>query len=404
MGRSLLLGHGSPDEGASATTSLLAKGFRPFFLLAGLFAVGIVPLWLLILRGAATSPHYLDPITFHAHEMLYGFTVAVLAGFLLTAVGNWTQRETAVGWPLATLCGLWLAGRVAMLSASALPRGLTALVDLAFLPTLIAVLAVPLWAAKSRRNFIMLGVLTALWITNASTHFEALGLLPIGVARRAVATGVNLIALVMLIMAGRIFPMFTKNATGVTSIRSLPALDKATVVAMLLAIAIDAWSPAGTVSALLFVAAGVLAIARSVHWGARYSFGNPLLWVLHAGYAWLCFGLLLRAAANLGLVALSSLGTHALTVGAIGGLTLGMMARVALGHTGRMLAAPASMTLAFVTINLAAAARCFGPLAAPNRYMEALLLSGVLWAVAFAIFVATYAPILLRPRVDGRPG
>jgi uncharacterized protein involved in response to NO len=401
MARSLLLPFGS--AATERPSGFLAKGFRPFFLLAGAFAVGIVPLWLFILHGAVGSPPYLAPATLHAHEMLHGFTVAVLAGFLLTAVGNWTQRETVIGWPLLALASLWLMGRVALLLPGALPRGLVALLDLSFLPGLIVVLARPLLAAKNRRNFVMLGVLAALFVTNAVVHAEALGLVPLGFGQRANLAGVNLVSLVMLIMAGRVFPMFTKNATGVTSIRSVPWLDATTVGAMGLALALDVAAPTSDVTALAFGAAGTLAFARSVHWGARHSGREPLLWVLHAGYAWLCLGLISRALA-VELAVPSSLGTHALTVGAIGTLTLGMMARVALGHTGRMLVAPRPMAVAFLAINLAAAVRCFGPLVVPASYLQVLVVSGVLWMLAFAIFVVTYAPILIRARIDGRPG
>lgn len=384
--------------------SVLDRGFRPFFLLAGLFAIWIVPLWVFVLSRGGVLPSYFDPVTFHAHEMLFGFTTAVLGGFLLTAVGNWTKRETATGGALLALVGLWLSGRLAMLFADRLPRGVTAALDLSFLPALIGTLAVPLWAARSRRNFAILGIVVALFAANVAAHLEALGVLSSGVARRANLAGLDLITLVMLVIAGRTFPMFTRNATGVASIRSLPVLDRVAVAAMLLVVVSGALAPGSTVAGLSLCGAGLLAAARSVHWGAWHSWRNPLLWVLHAGYAWLCLGLLLRGAAILGLPISGTAGTHAVTVGAIGGLTLGMMARVSLGHTGRLLAAPRPMALAFGIINLAAAVRCFGPIVSPGAYLDLLLASALLWATAFAIFVAVYTPILLRPRVDGRPG
>jgi uncharacterized protein involved in response to NO len=154
----------------------------------------------------------------------------------------------------------------------------------------------------------------------------------------------------------------------------------------------------------MFGAAGLLAIARSTRWGARHAWPDPLLWSLHVGNAWLSLGLLLRGVSIVGAPALRSLATHALTVGAIGGLTLGMMARVALGHTGRTLVAPKAMNLAFVAMNLAALVRCFGPLVMPTNYMNVITISGCLWALAFTTFLVTYVPVLLRPRVDGRPG
>lgn len=403
MHRSLLLPRNLDEAGAQPRSALLAKGFRPFFLLAGAFAVVIVPLWLVVLHGAVRTSAYLAPSSLHAHEMLFGFAVAVLAGFLLTAVGNWTQRETAVGLPLFGLAALWLAGRGVMLASQLLPRALTAATELAFLPTLAVVLARPLIAAKSRRNLGLLAIIAALFAADVAVHLEANGLLESGAAQRACGIAVDLVLLVILIIAGRVFPMFTRNATSVTSIRSIPWLDQATIVAMVLSTAFDAWAPDARATALLFGGTGVLAALRSIHWGAWYSFGKPLLWSLHAGYAWLCAGLLFRVFAFAGF-GTHSLATHALTVGAIGGLTLAMMARVALGHTGRLLAASPGMTWAFLAINAAAALRCLGPLLLPDHYLGLLVLAGSLWTIAFVVFLVVYTPILLRVRVDNRPG
>lgn len=403
MPRSLLVPHVSDSE-RPLGTALLAKGFRPFFLLAALFGLGIVPLWLLVLRGTIVAPPYLEATTFHAHEMLQGYAVAVLTGFLLTAVGNWTQRETAVGASLLGLTLLWIAGRAALLTSGALPRFVAAAIDLSFLPALIVALARPLLAAASRRNYVMLGVLVALWATNAAVHLEALGYLPSGSGRRANLAALQVVVIVMSIMAARIFPMFTKNATGVASIHSLPRLDRATLLALLLATVLDLVHPVHPLAGVLFAISGVLALARTAPWGTRHTWRDPLLWSLHAGHGWLAVGLVMRGVSCLGAPALSSPATHALTVGAIGGLTLAMMARVSLGHTGRMLVAPASMMFAFATMNLAALVRCFGPLIAPSHYMGALVVSGACWSLAFAIFAASYFPILLQPRVDGRPG
>lgn len=394
---------------ASATTTgpapaLARKGFRPFFLLAALFAVALVALWLLVLNGILPPPAYLDAVSWHAHEMVFGFVVAVIAGFLLTAVGNWTQRETAVGKPLLALAGLWLAGRVGMGLSAWLPPALVALVDLAFLPALLIVLARPLFVAKNRRNFVVLAVVVGFLIANVAIHLEPLGALPAGSARRASLVSVDLVLLLITIIAGRVFPMFTRNATGVASIRSFPRLDALTIGAMVCLTLLDIVAPAGRMGGALSGIAGVLAGARAAHWGIQYSFKQPLVWILHAGNAWLVLGLMLRALAELGGVGAASLATHALTVGAIGSLTLGMMARVALGHTGRMLVASPAITFAFCAINLAAMARVFLPLLAPHWYFAVLATTGVLWVAAFGTFLVVYTPLLTSPRVDGRPG
>jgi uncharacterized protein involved in response to NO len=384
---------------------LLAKGFRPFFLVAALDAVLLVPMWLAVLHGRLVPSSYLPPSTWHAHEMIWGFVSAVVAGFLLTAVGNWTHRETASGRALAGLVLLWVAGRVGLLFAGVLPRGLPAAVDLAFLPTLALVLARPLIAAQNRRNFVMVAILAALFAANLVVHLEGLGLLPVGSARRATLASVDLIALLIIMISGRVFPLFTRNATGVATIRSVPWLDRACIAAGASLMIADAFTiPNGNVSAILAGVAGVAAAARSIHWGARHSLSDPLLWVLHAGHAWLVFALLLRGAAGVFGWPLGSVATHAFTVGAIGTLTIGMMSRVALGHTGRTLVAPKWMTAAFVAITLAALLRVLTPWFAPAHYLGGLISAGALWVTAFSIFLVAYAPMLCQPRIDGRPG
>jgi uncharacterized protein involved in response to NO len=404
MQRSLLL-HDAPNKGASSIDSLplLAKGFRPFFLLAACYAVVMVPLWLAVLNGKLAPSSYLHPVVWHAHEMIGGFVTAVIAGFLLTAVGNWTQRETATGAPLAGLSLLWFAGRLAMLFADVLPRGVAAAVDLAFLPVLGVVLARPLVAAKNRRNFVMLAVVAALFVANVVVHLEGLALLPLGSARLASSFSVDLVVLLILLIGGRVFPLFTRNATGVASIRNIPWLDRSCTVAMVALLVADVVAPHSLAPTLAGVV-GLLAAARAVHWGMRHSLRDPLLWVLHVGYAWLVIGLLLRGSAGVFGAPIPSVATHALTVGAIGTLTLGMMARVSLGHTGRLLVAPSAMTAAFVAITLAALARVLGPWLVPEQYLVGLVAAGAFWVLAFGVFLAAYSAMLCRPRVDGRPG
>jgi uncharacterized protein involved in response to NO len=275
--------------------------------------------------------------------------------------------------------------------------------DLAFLPVLIVVLARPLVAAKNRRNFVMLAVLLALFLSNVAMHLEALGILGAGWARRSWVVAIDVVTLIMLLIAGRVFPMFTRNATGVTSIRSSRVPDIATVVSMGVLVVAEAVNIGATASSRLAGVVGLLAAARAVHWGAQHSLREPLLWILHAGYAWLVFGLLMRAAAPYVAVS-SSLATHAMTVGAIGSLTLGMMARVSLGHTGRALVAGSAIRWAFLGITASAFVRVVVPLVAPAWYLGSLLAAGGLWTFAFATFLVVYLPVLASARVDGKPG
>jgi uncharacterized protein involved in response to NO len=388
---------------ANARPAIAAKGFRPFFLVGSAFAAAIVPLWLLVVFGRAPAGRYFAGPDWHAHEMVFGFALAVIAGFLLTAVGNWTQRETATGAPLLALAGLWVAGRVAVALGGALPRGVAAAVDLAFLPALMVALARPLFATKNRRNFVMLVILAALFAANLATHLDALGVAS-GWARRGSLAAVDVVVLLVTMIGGRVFPMFTRNATGDGSIRSHPRLDVLTIAGMAILVVVDLVAPDGTIAAVGAAAVGTCAAARAAHWGTRRTLRSPILWILHAGYAWGPLGLLFRAVTIVDPSIPRSLATHAWTVGAIGGLTLGMMARVALGHTGRPLVVAKPVAWAFVAINLAAIARVAGPLVHPSWYPAALLVAGALWTVAFLLFLAVYTPILVKPRVDGKPG
>lgn len=382
---------------------LAAKGFRVFFLVAALYAVATLPLWLLALVGRFDPSGYLDPVSWHAHEMLFGYAVAVIAGFLLTAVGNWTSRETLVGTPLLGLAALWLLGRATLTWASALPRWLPALTDLAFLPTLIVVLARPLIAARSKRNYGVVAILTALFAANLAMHLDALGALP-GWRRQSALLALDLVALVVLLIAGRVFPMFTRNATRVESIRSSPGLDKATLGAMAALSLLDAAAPSSKLAAVVAGVTGALAAARAAHWGARHTASNPLLWVLHVGYAWIPLALLLRALSAFTSMIPSTMATHALTVGAIGTLTLGMMVRVSLGHSGRPLVASRKAAWSFTLITLSALVRVGAPLLAPGAYRPSLMLAGTLWTVAFALYLVDLAPALMAPRPDGKAG
>jgi len=395
--------YGEAAAPTSRTWPIAAKGFRPFFLLAGLFALVVIPSWLLVLDGDLQVGRYLDPIYWHAHEMVFGYSVAVIAGFLLTAVANWTNRETIVGPPLLALAALWVAGRVLIGGPQLLPAWATAAVDLAFLPALGLVIARPLIAARNTRNFVMLAIVGVLFVANLIVHLDVLGALP-GARRLGCLLGIDVIVLVILVISGRTFPMFTRNATGVASIASSPWLDRAAIGGMAGLVVLDAVLPERALTAAWAAAVGGLALARSWRWGARRTLGTPLLWILHAGYLWIPIGLALRAVAAFTAAVSPQIATHAVTVGAIGSLTLGMMARVSLGHTGRLLATARPIVVAFGLALIAALVRVAAPVVGMERYRAMVYVAGGLWTAAFALFLMVYVPILVAPRVDGRPG
>ena len=381
---------------------LFALGFRPFFLLSGIFAILLMALWVPVFVGGGIWDTYYGQIEWHSHEMIFGYTVSVIAGFLLTAVRNWTGRPTAEGRYLAALAGLWLLGRILPITAGIFPFWLIAIVDLAFLPALAVAIGLPLVRSGETRNMLFLPLLAALWVANALVHAEAFGLTP-GLARKGIFLGLDLIVLLIVIMGGRVIPFFTERALPGLHIERRGAIEwlaPTTAVAFLI---VELFLPDSRLSGALAALAAIVNGVRLASWHTSRYWQVPLLWVLHLGYAWIVIGFSLKAAAAFGMVS-PQFTIHAFTVGGIGVLTLGMMARVSLGHTGRPLRVTASMIVAFVLINLAAFARGLLPLFFPLWFPHLIVASGALWIAAFLIFSAIYAPILMQPRVDGQPG
>jgi uncharacterized protein involved in response to NO len=386
--------------------SVLARGFRPFFLLAAAQAVVFVPLWIAVLQGWLLAPAWTGPTVWHAHEMLFGFCAAAIAGFLLTSVPVWTDTVAIAGARLALLAALWLAGRLAMLAAGRAPL-VTALVDFAFLPALALAIGPAIYRSGARRNYGFPLVLLALASANACVHADALGLAP-GAASAALRVAVDGVALLVVVVGGRIVPSFTTNAlrrTGDDTAARAPVwAERAAVPCFLLFAAADVLGPGTRESgAAAGLAAAVLA-ARMSGWRSLRVLGDPLLGSLHLGYAWLVVGLAGLAASDLLAVWPRSLALHALTAGAFGTMILAVMTRVALGHTGRALIAPRSATAAYVLVTLGALLRTVAAAAAPAASGLLLTLAAVLWSGAFVVFLVGFAGMLVAPRVDARPG
>jgi uncharacterized protein involved in response to NO len=380
--------------------ALFALGFRPFFLGAGLSAVLLMGLWLAFYQKATSLAFPHPPMLWHAHEMIFGYAGAVIAGFLLTAVQNWTQLRTPSGMPLAGLFVLWLAGRIAPF-VPGLPMGMASLLDLLFLPVVIFAIAKPIIRVKQIRNYafpIMLGMLT---LANALVHIEFLGFAQ-GTAKPGYTLAIYTIVLMIVVMGGRVIPSFTDNKLRSQAKRwkLVEWLVPATPLAVLAAVSL---APVSAFTALVAAVAAVVHGLRLYGWHTRRLWSVPLLWVLHLGYGWIVLGFALVGMSSMGWLA-SSAALHAFTAGAIGTLTLGMMARVSLGHTGRMLEPAKSVSVAFGLNCIAAFVRVAGPLVFPQRYDWAILLSGFIWMLAFTLFILVYAPILVQPRQDGKEG
>lgn len=376
-----------------------ALGFRPFFLGAGIFSVLLIGLWLAFYKGNLPLALFIPAEQWHAHEMLFGFAGAVIAGFLLTAVQNWTGMRTPSGKPLALLFFLWLAGRLIPFVPDS-PSELYALIDVALFPAIMIAIARPILRAKQIRNAGFPVMLAMLTLSNMLVHAQWLGY------AQTAATGFKLaiymIVLMMVVMGGRVIPSFTdgKLRTQAKRWKAVEWLAPATTLATLAAILVLPVSP---FTALIAAAAAAVHAIRLAGWYTRKYWSVPLLWVLHLGYGWIVTGFVLTSLGALQILA-PSLALHAFTAGAIGTLTLGMMARVSLGHTGRMLEPAKIVHLAFGLITLSAAIRVCWPIVMPGSYATAILVSGLFWMAAFAIFVLIYAPILIQSRVDGKPG
>jgi uncharacterized protein involved in response to NO len=377
-----------------------ALGFRPLFLCAGTAGALLLPLWLAVWSGTLLPNPYYGGIGWHSHEMLFGYSAAVLAGFLLTAVRNWTGIDTITGKPLAALAGVWLAGRI--LPFLPVPGEIIALVDLAFLPLLVVALSKPLWKGSNKVNRFFIPLLGGMAIANLLMHLQALGF-----TEASAGSGIilmrNLVLLIILLVTGRIMPFFTERAIMGSTPRNRKPVEQASFGVLLALAAAELFLTGSWVVGLLAAAFVLIQVVRMAGWYDKRIWGIPLLWVLYTGYFWLILGYSMLALSAFDLAA-ANLALHAITVGGIGVLTLGMMARVALGHSGRPLESAPIINLAFILLNLAAAIRVLAPIAAPQMYMTWVHLSGGIWALCFLIFCAVYIPILVKPRIDGMPG
>jgi uncharacterized protein involved in response to NO len=383
-----------------------AYGFRPFFLAAGLYAVVAVAAWAFVLRAGTAPFGALPPMLWHGHEMLYGFIGAAIGGFLLTAVPSWTGTRGFAGAPLMLLAALWLAGRIAFAAAAVLPWAAIAALELAFLPVLAFLIGRSLLRERNR-NFPMLVIVAVLWGIDAA-FLRAAAAGNFGAADLALHAGIGLVLLLVTLIGGRIVPAFTANTLrnrGIPAdIRSWKPVEAAAIGAMALAVIVDAAAP---LSAWAGAVAAIAALAQAVRlagWRSLRTLDDPIVWVLHAAYAWLPLGLALKAVNLLAGGAWAAQWLHALTIGVAATMILAVMTRASLGHTGRPLVVGRSIALAYGLLLLAALLRVFGPSLLPISYLGTVEAAALAWIAGFAIFVAVYTPVLTRERADGKPG
>lgn len=386
------------DPRRRSIPTFLSYGFRPFFLAAGLWSAMAVALWIALFADGRALPSRFDPLGWHVHEMLFGFVMAAISGFLLTAIPNWTRRPPVAGGLLALLAGLWLLGRIACLVSALVPAPLALAADLSFPVALVTVVAREIVAGRNWRNLVVLGPLSVLGLANLLMHLETLGWhLPAGLGWRL---GLAAVIVLISVVGGRIVPNFTRNwlvrRPGVKPPAPHDWVDRGAL--GLLPPALLGWAllpDFAPVGGLLLAAAG-LHLWRVLRWRGVATAAEPLLLVLHIGYGWLVLGVALLGLSMIVDVVPASAAIHALTVGAIGTMILAVMTRATRGHSGRDLSADRVTSAIFALVTLAAISRVAAAFA-PDWIMALLGLSAGLWITAFGLFVLAYARMLLLP-------
>ncbi|MFZ5523669.1 MAG: NnrS family protein [Pseudomonadota bacterium] len=384
--------------------ALFNLGFRPFFLLAGMFALVSIFIWGGIVVYGWPAPELpFKPVHWHAHEMIFGYGMAVAAGFLLTAVRNWTHIQTPRGFPLAGLATLWLAARASgwMMPGQILPM---LLLDLLFDLWLVVAIFSPILRAKQHQNIGIASKLALLMLANLGFYLGVSGVLEQGVAW-GLYSGLYVLLALIYTMARRVLPFFIERGVGYpVALKNRVWIDRSSLYLFVLFLIADVFWRNVPVSAAL---AGLLFTIHTMRLAGWYTHGiwkKPLLWVLYLGYGGATFGFLIKALASF--TSLSpSLALHAFAVGGIGLITAGMMARIALGHTGRDIQQHSRLLApAFISLFAAWVARVILPMIAPAHYLLWVGIAQAAWLIAFALFIWIYAPILVKPRADGMPG
>lgn len=392
----------------SSNFALFNYGFRPFFFLAGLFGALSVPLWVGIFAGHVDLPLVSSVMLWHSHEMLFGYTSAAIAGFFLTVVPNWTKAKASKGPVLMALVALWLLGRVAFWMQGLMPYGLVLAADMLFLIGLLGVVIRPLINPQHRRQFVFVPILLSMIIANAMMHLGVLGFEAFGLdwGLQGISLGLDATIVLIAVMAGRVTPSFTSSYLGHgdpgIKVQQRPTVERAVLSVTWGLLIVDQVLPGTMISGGIAILAAVLHGVRLSGWQSLRTLGNPILWVLHLGYAWLILGLALKGLGDFGLLPISD-ALHALTIGGIGTITMAVMTRAALGHTGRSIKAAPVIVVAYVLISLSAILR-LAVIVLPDLSTHLVGASGAAWTLAFAAFFVVYAPMLMRPRIDGRPG
>ncbi len=384
---------------ASRRFVLFNYGFRPFFLFAGIYGMLAPVLWLLAYSGGDVLPGVFPAVVWHGHEMLFGVVTAAAAGFLLTAVPNWTGTQPVSGARLVVLAVLWLGGRAALLASNWIPSSLVAAIDISMVPALIFMVGVPIVKRGNRRNYVFLALLFLLVVANAMVHMEITGLTE-DTAEKGLRLAIYVFILLLTAISGRVVPNFTAGALRVRGeeglVQSSQVLEKLAIIAIVL-VAIGDLADLGSIfkGVISLFASGVL-LLRMRRWQFFKTLDKPIVWVLHVGHIWLALGFFAMAVAELGGIIPTITAIHAFTMGAFGTMTMAIMSRATLGHTGRPLVVHNAITLAYVLISIAAVIRVFAAMIPSLEYQTLVIVAGIMWISAYALFTIIYLPILIR--------
>ncbi|WP_018416287.1 NnrS family protein [Teredinibacter turnerae] len=383
---------------------LFRLAFRPFFWFGTLFGVVSISLWALAFSGLLQFAPLGGGFFWHTHEMLFGFTAAIISGFLLTAVQTWTGVPSIKGLPLAALFLLWLAARVLLIFPTWVGVGVTQVVDLLFLPVAAIALLIPIAKVKQWRNLMFVPILLFMACLNGVMHLSIVGKLAVSFITISHIM-VLMVCVVMCIIGGRVFPMFTANGTGTPRVAPISWLEKLSIWSVVAAVVvtIPAIDLPANLKAMVYLVAGLANLARAWRWRIWVTFRTHLVWPLHLAYWSICIGLVMLSLQQWQILNSKSIAIHAITVGGISWMVLSMIARVSLGHTGRKILVGWVMALAFIFMGLAFMVRVFVPLVFEYS-THVVLASSAFWVAAMVIFLMRYVPVLFTTRVDGKPG
>ena len=378
---------------------ILQNSFRPFFIVAGIWATLAVPFWILNYFGLLIVADNFDILLWHQHEMLYGFIAAAITGFILTAIPNWTGRLPIKNKPLGFLVFLWIIGRIGFLTIPIIGAKVVALLDLPFLIILVLVILREIVSGKNWRNLPVIILISLFTLGNILVHLQLLDV--IESAELGIRLSIFVLSILLALIGGRIVPSFTRNWLSQNQVNRFPSgagiFDKVCLVSLVVFVIAQIITPYHQLTSLLALLAGLLQGIRLIRWKVWLTLSEPLIWILHVGYMWLSVALVLIGLAGLTDFVPYTSSYHALTIGAFSTMILGVMTRVSLGHTGRTLKATFGTTTIYVFITIASVLRVSESFLNDSRNLI-LSFSGIFWTLSFALFVFIYFPILTQPR------